>query len=145
MIKANWGRLYERWHFIWQEVRYGGGGPGDLSDLRTIEDHSHYRLARRCLTHLPRLFWSAGPRPPGYLADMIGKLNAAKAERGRLNKPGADAERDLARRSSNQVEQVEEWSFVFTALLEMATAPTTRPPLVKSREGGDAYDLKKRP
>ncbi len=145
-IKANWGRLYERWHFIWQDVRYGGGEPGDLSDPETIENHSHYRFVRRCLNYLPRLFWAAGPRPPGYVAEAIGKLNAGKAERGRLNKPGADAERDLARRSSNQVEQVEQWSFVFTALLETANAHTTQGrSCVKSPEGGGAYDLKKQP
>lgn len=152
-IKANWGRLYERWHFIWQEVRYGGGDAGDLSDPGTIENHSHYRFARRCLIYLPRLFWLAGPRPPGYVADVIGKLNAGKAERGRLNKPGADAERDLARRSSNQVEQVEARRF-FQGIREHGRLKHTaeRPPvdaaadaMVSAWAKGDAAILDRLP
>lgn len=121
-IKANWGRLYRRWHFIWREVRYEGAGQGGLSDPRDPPSHPHYRLVKRCLLYLPRTIWPTLEKPPGYVIDVIRKLNAEKAERGRINRQGAEAERELAMRSSNQVEQVEEWSFVFTALLETANA-----------------------
>jgi hypothetical protein len=49
-------------------------------------------------------------------------------------------------RCSNQIEQVEEWSFVFTALLETANAGNAQDACARgSPEGGDAYDLKKQP
>jgi hypothetical protein len=145
-IKANWARLYRRWHFIWRDIRYGGGGQGDLSDPGDLATHSYYRFARRCLTYLPRTFWPTSAKPPGYVVDVTRKLNAEKAERGRINRQGADAERELAMRSSNQVEQVEEWSFVFTALLETANRSEGQGPSpANSLEGGDAYDLKKKP
>jgi hypothetical protein len=141
-VKANWVRLYLRWHFIWRDVRYGG--QGDLPNPGDVTTHSHYRFAKRCLTYLPRLFWGADAKPPGYVVDVARRVSAEKAERGRANRPGADAERELAMRTFNQVEQVEEWSFIFTALLETATtregshrSPATSP------EGGDAYDLTK--
>jgi len=85
-------------------------------------------------------------RPPRYVVDAIRKLNAEKAERGRINRKVAEAETDLAMRSFNQVEQVEEWSFVFTALLETAyTGNGQGPAPASSSEGGDAYDLKGQP
>jgi hypothetical protein len=145
-IKANWGRVYRRWHFIWRDVRYAGGGQGDLSDPRDLASHPHYRFVKRCLLYLPRTIWPTGAKPPGYVVDVIRELNAEKAERGRMNRQGADAERELAMRSSNQIEQVEEWSFVFTALLETANAGNGQGPSpANSLEGGDAYDLKKQP
>jgi len=144
--KARWARLYRRWHFIWRGVRYGGRGGGDLSDPGNLTSHSHYRFARRCLTYLPRTLWPTVPKPPGYVLEVITKLNAEKAERARLTRKGVHAEREVAMRCSNQIEQVEEWSFVFTALLETASTDHGQAcSLANSREGGDAYDLKKQP
>jgi hypothetical protein len=145
-IEANWARLYRRWHFIWRQVRYGGGGPGDLSDPADPASHSHYRFARRCLTYLPRMFWRTSAKPPGYVLDATRRLSAEKAERTRINRQGVDAERELAMRCSNQIEQVEQWSFIFTALLETArTSNGLGPCPGNSLQGGDAYDLNKQP
>jgi hypothetical protein len=145
-VRAGWAHLHRRWHFIWREVRYGVGRPGDLSDLRDLSSHPHYRFARQCLAYLPGTFWSTGAKPPRYVVDAIRRLNAEKAERARIGRQGADAERELAMRCSNQIEQVEEWSFVFTALLETANAGNAEDACARdSPEGGDAYDLKKRP
>jgi len=145
-VKASWLRLYRRWHFICREVRYGGGGRGDLSDSRDLTSHAHYRLARRCLSYLPRIIWPTLGKPPGYVLEVVSKLSREKTERGRINRQGADAERELAMRSSNQVEQVEEWSFIFTALLETASTSNAQGPSSgQCLKGGDAYDLKKQP
>jgi len=145
-VKANWGRLYRRWHFIWREVRYEGPWQGDLPDPRDPPSHPHYLFVKRCLLYLPRTIWPTVEKPPEYLVYVIRKLDAEKAERGRVNRQGMEAERELAMRSSNQVEQVEEWSFVFTALLETANAGNGQGrSLANSPKGGDAYDLNEQP
>jgi hypothetical protein len=145
-VKANWGRLYRRWHFIWRDVRYGGPDLEGASASTDPTKHPHCRFVKRCLLYLPGMIWPTVEKPPGYVTDVIRKLNAEKAERGRVNRQGAEAERELAMRSSNQVEQVEEWSFVFTALLETANAGNgQRPSPAHSPKGGDAYDLNEQP
>jgi hypothetical protein len=146
-VKAGWAHLRRRWHFIWREVRYGGGSPGDSSDPGDhLSSHPHYRLAKRCLAYLAGTFWSTSAKPPAYVVDAIRRLNAEKAKRARIGRQGADAERELAMRCSNQIEQLEEWSFVFTALLETASAGSGQDArAIDSLEGGDAYDLKKQP
>jgi len=145
-IKANWGRLYRRWHFIWREIRYGGPDLEPASASTDPTKHPHYRFVRRCLLYLPGIIWPTVEKPPTYVTDVIRKLNAEKAQRRRVNRQGMEAERELAMRSSNQIEQVEEWSFVFTALLETANPGNGQSPSpADSPKGGDAYDLRNQP
>jgi hypothetical protein len=145
-VKANWARLYRRWYFIWREVRYEGAGQEDRSALQDVASHPHYLLVKRCLSYVPQTTWPTLERPPTYVVDAIRKFDAEKAERGRINRQVAQIETDLAMRSSNQVEQVEEWSFILTGLLETAnTSNGLTPSLSQSLKGGDAYDLRKEP
>lgn len=97
---------------------------------------------KRCLGYLPRMLWHTVGKPPGYVLKAIKDLNTEKEARACVNRRAGVAERDLALRFSNQVEQVEQWSFVFTCLLE--TAMLAGPGSSSSGdglEGGDAYGL----
>lgn len=143
-IKANWARMYSRWFFTWRDVRYGAAGQADPADAKHPANHPHYEFVKRCMSYLPRTIWPALGTPPDYVRDAAKELNAEKLARVRLNVQAVKTEGNLAMRFRNQVEQVEQWSFVFTALLETATlgennAPSSANPL----KGGDAYGLNK--
>jgi len=145
-IKANWGRLYMRWFFTWRYVRYGAEDPDGPSGPTDVPNHPHYRFVKRCLSYLPRTIWPTLGKPPEYVLDAITKLNAERAERVRVNRQAGESERNLAMRFSNQVEQVEQWSFILTALLETGILDENRgPSSANLQKGGDAYELRKQP
>ena len=120
-IKANWARLYMRWFFNWRRVRYAEDGPVGPPDPTNLADHPHTVFVKRCLSYLPRTIWPTMDKPPAYVLDAARKLNREKDERLRVNRETAATERNLAMRFRNQIEQVEQWSFILTALLETAT------------------------
>jgi len=144
--RANWARLYMRWFFTWRYVRYGADDPDAPSDPADIPNHPHYRFVKRCLSYLPRTIWPTLGKPPEYVLDAIRKLNAERAARVRVNRQAGERERNLAMRFSNQVEQVEQWSFILTALVETGILDENRGPSSPNPlKGGDAYGLTKQP
>ncbi len=116
-IKANWGRLYMRWFFIWRSVRYEPVGRTGGSAPLCIADHPHCVFARRCLEQLPRAIWPL-MRPPQYVLDVTEHLHQEQKVRTVARRQATVGDRTLALHSSNRVEQVEQWGFVLATLLQ---------------------------
>ncbi len=146
VIKSNWARSYKRWHSFWRKIRYCTVAWEDLSDPKDLTNHPHYKFVKRCLSYLPQAIWPTVGKPPEYVIDDAMKLRAEKAEKTRAYIKADKTEINMAIRFSNQVEQVEQWSFVFTALLETAILDDN-PSLSSAnpQKGGDCYGLTKQP
>jgi hypothetical protein len=146
VIKSNWARSYKQWYSFWRNIRYSTVDREDLSEPKDLTNHPHYKFVKRCLSYLPQAIWPTVGKPPEYVLDAALKLRAEKAEKTRAYRKANKTEIDLAMRFSNQVEQVEQWSFVFTALLETAILDENRGPLsANPQKGGDAYGLRTQP
>ena len=145
-IKSNWARSYKRWYSFWRNIRYSTVDREDLYDPNNLTNHPQFKFVKRCLNYMPQAIWPTLGKPPEYVIDAALKLNAEKAEKIRAYRKADKTEINLAIRFSNQVEQVEQWSFVFTALLETAILDENRgPSSANPQKGGGAYGLKKQP
>jgi len=145
-IKANWARLYRRWDSFWRHIRDHGVDREDLPDPKDLTNHPQCTFVERCLSYMHQAIWPAFGKPPEYVVDAARKLSEEKAEKTRAHRKAGKAEINLSIRFLNQVEQVEQWSFVFTALLETAVPGDERDPSsADPRKGGGAYGLTKQP
>ena len=146
VIKSNWARSYKRWYSFWRNIRYSTVDREDLSDPKDLTNHPHYKFVKRCLSYLPQAIWPTVGKPPKYVIDAALKLREEKAEKTRAYRKADKTEINLAIRFLNQVEQVEQWSFVFTALLETAILDENRgPSSANPQKGGDSDGLTKQP
>lgn len=145
-IKANWAFSYKRWDSFWSNIRYQNVDREDLSDSNDITNHLHYKFVKRCLSYLPQAIWPVLGKPPKYVLDAAMKLRKEKAEKKHTYIMADKTEINLAMRFSNQIEQVEQWSFVFTALLETDMLSDDHYPSSASpQKGGDTDGLTKLP
>ncbi len=144
-IKTNWAGLYRRWFFVWRDVRYEAMFRDASSDPNARPNDPQAEFVGRCVSCLPRVIWPVVERPPEYVLEAMQALNEERTARTRAYAQTAEIERDLASRFSNHVEQVEQWSFVFTALSETAMAADNCSASVDPQKGGDAYELRKQP
>lgn len=118
IIKTNWARWHERWYFIWRDEKNKNINQESSSNSRSFENHLHYKFIKRCLRHLPRTIPPTLEKKYSYVTKAAEQLNKEINEKNRIYTQIKQSERKLKSLFSNQIEQVEQWSFIFTALLE---------------------------
>ena len=143
-IMSNWTRSYKHWYSIWRNIRYENVDREDLFDSNDLTNNPQYKFVKRCLSYMPQAIWPTVGKPPEYVLDAAMKIREEKSQRIRAIRKEDKSEIDLAIRFSNQVEQVEQWSFIFTALLETAMLEDDQGPSTANlQRGGDTNGLKK--
>lgn len=152
-IRKNWARLYERRRALWRDIRDGSTDLDHEGSPLALTEHPHYQFVKQCLDDLPGAIWPTIGTPPHYVLKALGALNKERENDRRQRQADLFRERKLEAQCSHRLEKLEQWSFIFAALLETPLSTREHLTLDPNQEptpdtesscglkGGDAHDL----
>ena len=89
------------------------------------ETHPHYLFTARCLQTVPASIWRRAAQPPDDFLQALQRRRQEVAKQQRDIQQQREAERQLRLRFGTRDEQVEQWTFILTAVLETTAAGRT--------------------
>lgn len=122
-IKAQWARSHVRWSLIWRHAQkkivdqMGQAGPPDLKST------AQCWFIHRCLRDLPSMMWFTVGEPPPDVVAAHQRLRKEKDAEARAQARARQWEMTLNTRMARHLEEMEQWSFVFGALLRTPVHP----------------------
>jgi hypothetical protein len=119
-IKTRWDRSHTNRSAWWTDFSSNRPNQGRDATVADPEMHSHYLFTKRCLDSLLGSIWLVAARPPAYCLKALQERRKETDEREQVFRRESAAERKLMSRFATRIEQVEQWSFIFAALLETA-------------------------
>jgi hypothetical protein len=144
VIQANWASLYKRWYSIWRDIRFSSWDNEEILNSNDIAKNPQTQFVQKCMSFLPVAIWPTVQKPPKYFLEALNKLNVEKNIEIDKNRQLEKIGREITTKYKNQVEQIEQWSFIFSALLETSILNENKNSLSSSPEKeGDAYELKR--
>ena len=119
-IKTRWDRSHGNRSALWRN--FSGNRPRQGPDAPAADPkmHPHYLFTKRCLHSLLGSIWAAAATPPAYCIEALQQARQEDDDRRQTFRAESAAEKRLRSRFGTRVEQVEQWSFIFAALLETA-------------------------
>ncbi len=122
-IRKQWARSHQRWFFIWRHAQrntldqMGKSGASNPKTIRT------QWFVCRCLRDLPGMLWFTVGEPPVDVLHAYERLHQHNALEVRAQAETRQWELALNANVIPHLEQVEQWSFVFSALLQTRAHP----------------------
>jgi hypothetical protein len=116
-IKGNWDRSYDRRSAVWSIYNFTAVSDTETKGSANSAEYPQRRFTRHCMAMLVREIWNACTKAPDYIQVLRLQRQREIAEKERAALQVRLGERKLLGGRIYQLEQAEQWSFVFASLL----------------------------